>query len=170
VAFSLIELVIVVAIIAILAAVAIPRFTRGSARAGSAALQADLRQLRSAITIYAVEHNNTWPGPDAASFPKCLTSYTDLAGNASPTKTGTYRFGPYLLAVPPCPVGENAGGPRASEVLISTDSPPKPSPTTGEGWVYNPATGEILPNTDMVNEEGTKFIEAEAQAVVTGAH
>ena len=169
-AFSLIELVLVLAIIGILAAIAIPRFSRGQTAAAQTALSADLNRLRSAITTYAIEHKGIFPGPDAAGFVAQLTRYTSLGGGTSATKTTTYRFGPYLQAIPPCPVGENAGQPKASAVLISATSPPTPNPASGEGWVYNPATGEILPNTNMTNEKGTKFIEAEAEAISGAGH
>lgn len=163
-AFSLVELVLVIVIIGILAAIAVPRFTRGSTAAAEAALKADLRQLRTALTSFAVEHNNTFPGPLGQDVADQLTRYSNLAGDTADTRSTAYRFGPYLHAIPPCPVGENAGKATASAILISTDSPPTPVPASGEGWVYNATTGEILPNTNMKAESGVKFIEAEATA------
>lgn len=163
-AFSLVELVLVIVIIGILAAIAVPRFTRGSTAASEAALKADLSRLRAAITCFAVEHNNTFPGPLGSDVANQLTRYSNLAGDTADTRSTAYRFGPYLHAIPPCPVGENAGKASASAILISTDSPPTPVPASGEGWVYNAATGEILPNTNMKTESGVKFIEAEATA------
>nr|HPM24715.1 hypothetical protein [Phycisphaerae bacterium] len=64
----------------------------------------------------------------------------------------------YLLTVPPCPVGENAGKTTAANVLIdSTNSPPVPVTTGGEGWVYNPNTGEFLPNTTQTDDAGIAY-------------
>jgi general secretion pathway protein G len=161
-AFTLVELVLVIVIIGVLAAIAIPRFSRGSTAAAEAALAADLRLLRTAIMTYALEHNGAFPGPDAAGFANQLTRYTSEAGANSPTRSTTFRFGPYLQAIPPCPSGENAGKPTANAVLISATSPPAPNPHGGEGWVYNPTTGEILPNTNSEEAQGEVFSEAPA--------
>jgi prepilin-type N-terminal cleavage/methylation domain-containing protein len=156
--FSLVELVVVIVIIGILAAIAIPRLSRGSAGASNAALAANLATLRNAINLYAAEHNNTFPGPDATGFADKLTKYTDVAGNAVAARDATHTFGPYLVAVPPCPVGENAGKTTANKVLIdSSNTPPAPSTSGGEGWVYNPTTGELLANTTTKDDAGKQF-------------
>jgi len=157
-AFSLVELVVVIVIIGILAAIAIPRFSRGATGAGQAALSANLTTVRSAITLYATEHKNKFPGPDADGFKDQLTLYSDISGNTNAAKTTTFRFGPYLLSIPPCPVGENAGTATAADVLIdNANSPPTPVPAGGEGWVYNPTTGELLPNTAQNDDQGNPF-------------
>lgn len=157
VAFSLVELVVVIVIIGILAAIAIPRLSRGSTGASQAAVSANLATIRNAINLYATEHNGTFPGPDEAGFVDKMTKYTDFGGTVSATKTATCKFGPYLQAVPPCPVGENAGKPTANKILISATSPPTPNPAGGEGWVYNPTTGEFLPNTTQTDDSGKAF-------------
>jgi prepilin-type N-terminal cleavage/methylation domain-containing protein len=157
--FSLVELVVVIVIIGILAAIAIPRLSRGSTGASQSAVSANLATMRATISLYATEHNNTFPAPEAggATF-KQLTMYTDLNGTTSAAKTTVFKYGPYLLAVPPCPVGENAGKTTAANVLVdSTNSPPTPVPAGGEGWVYNPTTGELLPNTTKTDDSGKAF-------------
>ncbi|MEW6200133.1 MAG: prepilin-type N-terminal cleavage/methylation domain-containing protein [Planctomycetota bacterium] len=156
--FSLVELVVVIVIIGILAAIAIPRLSRGATGAGQSALAANLSMVRSAISIYATEHKNVYPGPDAAGFVNQLTKYTDVNGASNATKTTVFKYGPYLLTIPPCPVGENAGKATAVNVLIdAANSPPVPVPGGGEGWVYNPNTGEFLPNTAMTDDAGVPF-------------
>lgn len=160
--FSLVELVVVIVIIGILAAIAIPRLSRGATGAGDSALAANLSVLRAQVNMYAAEHNGTYPGPDAAGFENQLTQYTKLDGTTKATRdvANGFKFGPYLLTIPACPVGQNAGKATASDVLIdSTNSPPTPKPTSagGEGWVYNPNTGEILPNTDLNDESGKAY-------------
>jgi type II secretory pathway pseudopilin PulG len=97
----LVELVVVIVIIAILAAIAIPRMSRGSAGAGNSALAANLSLVRTALNLYATEHNNAFPGPDSAALIGQLTKYTDLGGTVSATKTATAKYGPYLVAIPP---------------------------------------------------------------------
>lgn len=156
--FSLVELVVVIVIIGILAAIAIPRLSRGSAGAGYSAVAANLSIVRNAINLYATEHNGAYPGPDEAGFVDKLTKYTDVGGTVSSTKTTTAKFGPYLAAIPPCPVGENAGKSTANKVLIdATNNPPTPNPSGGEGWVYNPNTGVFLPNTTQTDDGGKAF-------------
>ena len=152
--FTLVELVLVIVIIGVLAAIAIPRLSRGSAGANQAALQANLSTVRNALAVYAAEHNNKFPGPDAAGFKDDLTTYTNVGGDSQAAKDPTHKFGPYLVAIPPCPVGEAAGTATAANVLISATSPPTPDTTNGEGWVYNVTTGEFLPNTDQTDSEG----------------
>lgn len=161
-AFSLVELVVVVVIIGILAAIAIPRLSRGASGASESALAANLAAVRGALALYSAEHKNVFPGPDAATFKNQLTMYTDVGGGTSATKNiaGGFKYGPYLLAVPPCPVGQNAGKTTAADVLIdNANSPPVPNPASagGEGWVYNPSTGEFLPNTDQSDEGGKAY-------------
>ena len=156
-AFSLVELVVVIVIIGILAAIAIPRLSRGSTGASQSSLSANLATVRNAISLYATEHKNVFPGPDAAGFVDQLTKYTDLDGNTNAAKTTTFKFGPYLLVIPPCPVGENAGKDKSATVLVVDTSPPKPVPAGGEGWIYNKATGEFLPNTETTDDSGKAF-------------
>lgn len=157
-AFSLVELVVVIVIIGILAAIAIPRLSRGSSGAGQAALSANLALVRNAINMYAAEHNNTFPGTDAAGFKDKLTKQTDSSGNLNPGAT-VKKYGPYLVAIPPCPVGENAGKSTAADVLVVATSPPVPDPANGEGWVYNATTGEFRPNTNQTDDAGKSYKE-----------
>jgi len=65
-AFTLIELLIVVAIIAILAAIAVPNFLEAQVRAKVSRVQSDMRSMALAIEAYAVDWNRyprarTWP-------------------------------------------------------------------------------------------------------------
>jgi prepilin-type N-terminal cleavage/methylation domain-containing protein len=160
--FSLVELVVVIVIIGILAAIAIPRLSRGASGASESALMANLTAIRGAITVYSAEHKNTFPGPAADDFVDQLTMYTDIDGNTNATKDAPngFKYGPYLLSIPPCPVGQNAGADTAADVLIdAANSPPVPVPGGGEGWVYNPNTGEFFPNTDLADEAGKAYTD-----------
>jgi prepilin-type N-terminal cleavage/methylation domain-containing protein len=153
-AFSLIELVVVIVIIGIIAAMAIPRMSRGSAGAAKAAVIGNLSMIRSAIQHYSGEHNGALPG---ATIVNQLTLYSDLNGGTNAAKSSTYKFGPYLLAIPPCPVGENAGN---AAVLIdpATDNAApavNAASAGGEGWCYKPFTGVFVPNTATTDPETT---------------
>ncbi len=148
--FSLVELIVVMVIIGLLASMAIPRISRGSKGSAEAALEGDLRIIRQAIILYAAEHSNTFPGPTADRVVAQLTQYSNRLGSTSTKRTGAYVFGPYLVAIPPCPFGENAG---SSDILIDNgNTPPKVNTSGGEGWAYNPNTGEFIANTEEKTE------------------
>jgi prepilin-type N-terminal cleavage/methylation domain-containing protein len=57
IAFTLIELLIVVAIIAILAAIAVPNFLEAQTRAKISRVRADMRSVATALESYAVDNN-----------------------------------------------------------------------------------------------------------------
>lgn len=161
-AFSLVELVIVVVIIGIIAAIAVPRISSGSAGAGEAALRGSLKALRDAIDRYAAEHGGDLPGskadglgnaaqsPDA--FINQLTKYSNALGDVSLTPSAAHAFGPYLQRMPPLPVGGNNG--KNAVAIDATNSPPVVV-VGPEGWVYNPATGEIIANSDDPTRDGS---------------
>ncbi len=62
-AFTLIELLIVVAIIGILAAIAVPNFMNAQVRAKVAKVEADFRNLATAIEQYQMDNNAYMPYP-----------------------------------------------------------------------------------------------------------
>ena len=124
--FTLVELLIVVVIIGILAAVVIPMFDDVTSSTNEAALRANLNTLRNAIERYRTEHGGRHPKD--ASVTDQLLGYTDIEGNVNPggVKTAVYRFGPYLRAMPPLPVGIREG----NTGMHWTDAP-------GVGWLYS---------------------------------
>ena len=141
VGFSLIELVIVIAILGILAAVAVPRMSRGAAGATSSRLRADLATLRSALELYYVEHNNTYPA--VADFENALVNqYSDVDGNLNATKTGVFIYGPYLKEIPTIQVGPRKG-----------DNGVAAADAAGIGWLYNDTTGTITANTGTATDD-----------------
>lgn len=155
-AFTLVEMVMVVMIIGMISSMAIPRISRGASAAADATLAADLTVVRKAILYFAAEHNGAFPGPNSARFTTGLTQYSDAAGQGSVTRTTTYLYGPYLQAIPPCPIGPNRG---SSKVLIdATNSPPRTDVSSGDGWVYNPNTGEFFANINGVAQHGVTLV------------
>ena len=164
--FSLVELVIVIVIIGVIAAIAIPRVSRGSKSAGESSLASNLAVLRNSVELYASEHNGVFPGNAAdgsagpnteQSFINQLTRYTDDQGKSNDTKdtTNNIIYGPYLRkGVPSMPVGTNHG--KSSIKIDTTNSPPVVTVSSGDGWVYNPKTGDIIANADDTNDAGTK--------------
>ena len=132
-AFSLIELVIVVVIIGIISAIAIPRLSRGSAGAADNALRGNLAVLRSAVELFAAEHDGIYP--DATTFEAQLTGKTDITG--APGATAAHIYGPYLREIPPLPVGTTRKG---SSGVADSDA-------AGVGWIYDGTTHEVRANT-----------------------
>ena len=65
-----------------------------------------------------------------------MTQYSDVAGNTSTAMTSTYRFGPYMLQVPPLPVGANRGNATVTGTTYSS----------GFGWQYDSTTGDFHAN------------------------
>jgi prepilin-type N-terminal cleavage/methylation domain-containing protein len=151
--FSLIELVIVVVIIAIIGAIAIPRMSRGAAGASDSAVKGDLTQLRTAIDLYASEHNNTFPA--IATVVAQLTEFTDDQGNAQATKDTTHIYGPYLRSVPTLPVGP-ATYKGTSTFIDGTTGNPGDS---AGAWFYNASTGTVQANlaTTVVDTAGAAY-------------
>lgn len=145
-AYSVAYLLGIAALVGTLAALAMPRRTQASTHHGHDVLSANLTTIRSAILHYATEHRNTFPGPDAEAFVKQLTLYSDVEGNTSLRRDAQYRFGPYLIELPPCAHVAERAPVWAAEVLISDESPPRPVAAVKKGWVYNPRTGELMPN------------------------
>lgn len=158
-AFSLVELVIVVVIIGVIAAIAVPRISRGARGAGEAALKGSLAGLRNSIDMYAAEHVGAWAGADglAATLTDQLTKKSNAAGIVG-TTPGVHIFGPYLRAgFPPVPVGPNVG---ASDVIMTTTVPIQTAvleATQTAGWVYNYETGELIANTDDLDEKDVGY-------------
>lgn len=85
--FTLIEMMIVVAIIAILVAILVPNFMRARAQAQTAACEANLKEIATALELYQTDHQEY---PDVAS----LTNVTNTEPN----------IGSYLRQTPLDPV------------------------------------------------------------------
>src|SRR5690606_11714609 len=126
-------------------------------------LREDLSHLRRAIELYAGEHDGRFPGATAdglgnvagssAAFVNQLTLWSNERGEVANAPAAAYPCGPYLRQIPPAPVGPNAG--KATVAMDPSNSPPLVT-TGAEGWVYNPATGDIIVNTDVSNDTGTR--------------
>jgi type II secretory pathway pseudopilin PulG len=138
--FSLLELLVVLIALGVVATIVGPRISRAAHAPPDTSQQllvGNLRALRSAIDAYAADHANRFPHGDVTQITAQLTQYSDRKGNVSPTRTAQYRFGPYLREIPPISIGANKG--RATLQL--------PSQYLQQAWLYNPATGQISPNT-----------------------
>ena len=149
--FSLVELVVVIVIIGIIAAMAIPRISRGTDGLSDTALAGNLAMMRQAVAHYAAEHEGDIPTTLATQ----LTMYSDKDGNTSAIGSSSYPFGPYLVAIPPCPVGSQTD-PDAVATDTTDGAIPEPTADTG-GWIFNTKTGEIRANTNATDDSSTKY-------------
>jgi prepilin-type N-terminal cleavage/methylation domain-containing protein len=149
--FTLVELLIVVIILAILAAIVVPQFVASTDDARIAALDSNLRNLRSAVALYNQQHGE-YPGANGdgtnaanseGAFIAQLTTFTDSDGDASATKDATHIYGPYLTrsSMPPDPVMSLATvevGNAGSLPLIATG--------VAGGWKFDTVTGQLVMN------------------------
>ncbi len=78
-AFTLIELLIVVAIIGILAAIAVPNFLNAMTRAKISRVQGDFKAMGTAIEMYILDHNGPpWDSPCPSGDHGWASCYTRL--------------------------------------------------------------------------------------------
>ena len=134
--FSLIELTIVIAILGVIAAIAVPRYTAATQGAKLAALKASLDAIRTAIDLYAAEHNGRLPNRkesgdqdhDGNHFVERLTGTTDIDGK----RLSDGEFGPYLRSpdFPMNPFNER------NDVRMGGD----PAGDDSDGWHYDEDT------------------------------
>ena len=89
--FTLIEMMIVVAIIAILVGMLVPNFVRARAQAQTAACEANLKEIATALELYESDHD---------AYP---------SGSAVPVNANNADLQPYLKQIPDDP----AAGPKA---------------------------------------------------------
>lgn len=164
--FTLVELLIVVIILAVLAAIVVPQFSGSTDDAKLSALDANLANIRSAISLYRQQHGalpgavtavpsacDGTPGTGDATSAKAeetfldqMAFYTKINGEACTKATDTsgdidFNLGPYLQKreLPPNPfTGSNA-------LVVSDDGDlnMSSSSTTG-GWKYDRVTGKFI--------------------------
>jgi len=148
--FTLIEMLIVVVILGILATIVIPQFSNASINAKENMLKDELRYIRTQIVVYKAQHHDIppgYPGGDrtapatGADFVAQMTKPTNDYGVTNAVATSTFKFGPYLSAMPANPLTKLDG------VQIVGDAEAIPDPTgTDYGWFYKPVTGEVVAN------------------------
>lgn len=147
-AFSLVELVIVAAILGIIAAIALPTFQSRALQTKESAAKDSLRILRSAIEVYAAQHNDVAPG------------YPDNDPSRGPTGPAFFvqmvRDGHYLSKRAENPFN---GKPIIKMVNNGEDFPAGPVDTDTYGWVYKPATKEIRLNWPGADLSGVAYFD-----------
>lgn len=152
--FTLVEMLIVVILLGILAMVVIPQITFTSDDARLSTLQTNLSAVRSAIEVYYAQHNNSYPADGSATnfpsgvstdedkFVAQLTRYTDQQGNVSNSRTGDFKYGPYLKGMPMNPfVSTNNVAVDSSTTDITAKSA---GSDAGAAWKFYTETGVFM--------------------------
>jgi type II secretory pathway pseudopilin PulG len=141
VGFTVLQAAVVLGVIGVVATIVGPRMSRAGApspRLDEHLLAGHLAALRQATRAYAADHAGHFPDPDPRLAARQLLEYTDDDGHPNPARTPVHRLGPYLREIPPLPVGRNAGAATLDHVA---------SPNSPAGWLYDPRTGNVIPNT-----------------------
>lgn len=157
-AFTLVEMLVVIIILGALALIIIPQITISTKDAYLNTLTTNLRNMRSAIELYYLQHNGAYPGQKktdgsgkdegdknkaAKAFVDQLTKYTSATGGISNSKDGTYRYGLYLkFGIPSNPYNEN------SDVKCDTSTTDITVRTSDgkTGWKFYTQTGVFIAN------------------------
>lgn len=134
-AFTLVEILMVVTMLAIIAGVTIPQVTSVLDDARHASMLAQLNELSFALERYQIDHDGRTPDllPDH-TLPQ-LFATTNSQGTIG---TGpAYSLGPYLKnRMPVNPLNDT------NDVYRSNSAPPT-NLASRVGWVYHPETGQI---------------------------
>ncbi len=133
--FTLVEILIVVIILGILAAVVIPQFSEASNDTRESSVKTDLKTIRSQLQLYKAQHAEIYPD----DFANQMTMFTDASGNTNASYSSTFRFGPYMLRMPPNPYT----GVSTVTQVDDGDTAYSAAADMNQGWWYNSVTGEF---------------------------
>ncbi len=136
--FTLIELLVVIAIISVITAIVLPSLSAARGKARNARRLTEVTELRSALALYAVDNNGSYPTAAASCIgvptgSKCWNGYilnggagTGIAGNTALNTLLT----PYMKGLP---------------------RDPDPNRSVGDAYIYFSGTADIHCNgTDSV--------------------
>ena len=135
-AFTLVELVVVVLILGILAGVAAPKYFDITGKARDDGLRKTLKTVRDAIELYSAYNGGALPGGN---------------GSQAALKNG---ISPYLRdEFPAAPLGPAAG--QRGVDMVGGNAPLEGVDATVRPWKYNYNTGEFIFNYSGVSVDGT---------------
>jgi general secretion pathway protein G len=135
-AFTLVELVVVVMILGILAAIAAPKLLGTSQTAVDNGARQTLGVIRSAIDLYAAEHNGELPGADGMES----TFQNDLAKHLRGSE------------FPSCTVDATKN--NEVHMMSGSDVPGALGGSGAPSWAYNYETGGFYINSQDMSGDG----------------
>ncbi len=147
--FTLIELLVVIAIIGILASIMVVSLTNAQKKARDAKRQAELNQLRTALTLYADDNVAAYPTTDGTSTAATANSVFDTAAVTNPIV-------PEYMATPLIQVGSatytytydvTVGPPSTYIAYVVLEAPP----ATPNVWYCIDSTGNAKVLTGAAN-------------------
>ncbi len=176
----MLELLLVVAVLCVLAAAASWGVVSATTETKESALDVDLRMMRQAIQLYALDHQGLYPGARTAvpsSSARCnapgkggtghrntaqalidqLSMATDVKGHAcSLSDRTTFKYGPYLRrGIPAEPI--TGKGSNAAEIAMHSSGAPLTASRSTGGWSYDTASGQIMMNSRALDSAGIPY-------------
>jgi general secretion pathway protein G len=132
IAFTLVEVLIVVIVLGILAAIVVPQFSTATSDANASSLKTNLQIIRGQLQLYKIQHNDAYPnGP--AGTPTFTAQMTGTTNSSGATGTGaSYPYGPYLQSIP--------NNPYTNTNTVGTTA------DYSTGWYYDATTGAFKAN------------------------
>lgn len=153
--FSLVEILIVLGLMGILATVVLMNFSGSDTGTKEQTLKANLAALRQAVDLYKSDHGRfpsttgDWSSNgNSTRFIRQMTEFTRADGQASTTKSTTYKYGPYLKAFPEDPFTNTTtvSIDTSNERLLSAIAAAVASGSGAGGWYYEAKSGNICAN------------------------
>lgn len=128
-AFTLIEILIVVVILGILAGIVMTNADVAGHESRIGSMVTQLRDLRSQVTVYRIEHRDALPPLITTQWNSMMTKTNATGGVPA---AGDRTFGPYFDRAPVNPL-------TASSTIVAVGT----APALTTGWYYDSATGEL---------------------------
>jgi len=153
-------IIIALAAIVILGTVVLPQFTSANKESVESQIKDQMRYLRTQITVFKAQHQDVAPGypggapngrPTADAFVKQLTQSTNLYCDVRPQNSADFPYGPYVREMPVNPLNGLAS------VKVVPNNTPFPAPDGRTGWIYQPQTQQLEPNSPGADSSGTNY-------------
>jgi len=162
-AFTLVEILIVVVLLGILAVVILPMVSGSVTSARESAIAHDLNMLRRYVLIYKAQHLEVGPGypdgdttqnPTVAVFMAQTTLSSNESGQTAPVGTPGFERGPYLMKIPVNPINHK----NTVQVLLDADDFPA-NADDSDGWIYKASTSEVRADSTGTDDRGTRYYD-----------
>ena len=157
---TMLAIIIALAAIIILGTVVLPQFTSANKESVESQIKDQMRYLRTQITVFKAQHQDVAPGypggapsgnPTADAFVKQLTFSTNLYCDVRTKSSPDFPYGPYVREMPVNPLNDLA------TVKVVPNNTPFPAPDGRTGWIYQPQTQQLEPNSPGADSSGANY-------------